>query len=203
MATTYICEVCNKEDKNQLEFKLKIWKSDGEVTHEMGLCLSCFNKLENQISNREDAKGRDLVKIDTILKKMDVRDRNSDLAHETRRRAVERRANTYGKIVALKSAVERELLIAVYAYEEVLSEKNNRRTSDASTWRMIKRRGILKAAEKAVNRNTDPINYSLLAEMGMHKWTFESVIVRHSEKFSPEVVERAKERLEEFQNISA
>jgi len=37
----------------------------------------------------------------------------------------------------------------------------------------------------------------------MHEWTFESVIVRHSEKFSPEAVKRAKERLEEFKTISA
>ena len=39
--------------------------------------------------------------------------------------------------------------------------------------------------------------------MGMHDLPFESVIVRYPEAFSPEVVEGAKARLEEFKKIRA
>jgi len=58
-----------------------------------------------------------------------VRDRNPDLAQKARRRAVELRAISYGN----KSEVELELLKALYAYEEVLSEKNKRKTRAART----------------------------------------------------------------------
>lgn len=54
-----------------------------------------------------------------------VRERNPELAQKARRRAVELRAISYKPT----SKVELELLKALYAYEEVLSEKNNRKTS--------------------------------------------------------------------------
>ena len=73
---------------------------------------------------------------------------NPDLAREARRRAVELRATAYGG----KTEVELKLLKALYAYEEVLSEKNKRKTRAARTWQMIKRYGIIGAAERAVNR---------------------------------------------------
>ena len=126
-----------------------------------------------------------------------VRDRNPDLARDARRRAVELRAASHG----VKSTVELELLKVTYAYEEVLSEKNKRRTRAARTWQMIDRYGIIAAAERAVNRKIEATGYKVLVAMGLHDLTFEAVIVRHPDKFSQEVVARAKERLEELENI--
>ena len=83
-----------------------------------------------------------------IQLEINVRDKNPELAREARRRAVELRAAAHG----IKSAVELELLKALYAYEEVLSEKNKRRTRASRTWQMINRHGIIGAAERAVNR---------------------------------------------------
>ena len=123
-----------------------------------------------------------------------VREKYPDLAREAHRRAVELRAIAHGT----KSAVELELLKALYAYEEVLSEKNKRRTSASRTWQMIKRHGIIGAAERAVNRSIEATGYKVLVEMGMHDLTFEAVIVRHPDAFSEEVVSRAKARLEEL-----
>lgn len=128
---------------------------------------------------------------------INVRDRNPDLAREARRRAVELRAASHG----IKSKVELELLKALYAYEEVLSEKNKRRTRAARTWQMINRHGIIAAAERAVNRKIEATGYKLLVAMGLHDLTFEAVIVRHPDKFSQEVVTRSKERLEELEKI--
>lgn len=126
-----------------------------------------------------------------------VRERNPDLAQKARRRAVELRAISYGN----KSEVELELLKALYAYEEVLSEKNKRRTSASRTWQMIKRHGIIHAAERAVDRKIEPAGYKLLAEMGMHDLTFEAVILRYPGSFDQEVVTRAKARLKELSEI--
>ena len=126
-----------------------------------------------------------------------VRDRNPDLARKARRRAVELRAISYGN----KNEVELELLKALYAYEEVLSEKNKRKTRAARTWQMIKRHGIIGAAERAVNREIEPAGYKVLVEMGMHDLTFEAVIVRYPDTFNQEVVSRAKSRLKELTEI--
>lgn len=128
---------------------------------------------------------------------INVRAKNPDLAREARRHAVELRATSHG----IKSAVELELLKALYAYEEVLSEKNKRRTRASRTWQMIKRHGIIVAAERAVNRKIEATGYKLLVAMGLHDLTFEAVIVRYPDKFSQEVVARAKERLEELEKI--
>lgn len=120
-----------------------------------------------------------------------VRDTNPNLAQKARRRAIELRAQEYG----VNNDVERELLKALYAYEEVLSMKNNKRTYASRTWQMINKYGLILAAEKAVDRNVDPAGYKLLSEMGMGDLTFEAVILRYPSNFSEGAVDRAKERL--------
>jgi hypothetical protein len=120
-----------------------------------------------------------------------------ELARKARRRAIDLRASAHGNI----SEVENELLKALYAYEEVLSEKNKRRTRASRTWPMIKRYGIIGAAERAVNRKADAMGYKLLVDMGLHDLTFEAVIVRFPETFSKQVVKLARSRLEELKNL--
>jgi len=124
---------------------------------------------------------------------INVRDRNPELAREARRRAVELRAASHG----IKSVVEMELLKALYAYEEVLSENNKRRTKASRTWQMIDRHGIIGAAERAVNRKIEATGYKVLVAMGLHDLTFEAVIVRYPDSFNEDVVSLAKERLRE------
>ena len=121
----------------------------------------------------------------------------TDLARKARLPAVELSAVDYG----YNNPIEKELLEALYAYEELLSKKNNRRTRASRTWPMVRRYGIIKAAEKAVNRPTDAMGYKVLVDMGMKDLTFESVIVRHPEAFSKEIVKLARKRLVELKNI--
>jgi hypothetical protein len=123
-----------------------------------------------------------------------VQAKHPTLAKEARRRAVELRAALYGA----KNAAELEALKAVYAYEEVLTAKNGKRTSASRTWHMIKRHGIIGAVERAVNREAETSGYTALLEMGMQDLAFEAVIVRYPELFSSEAVERAKTRVEEW-----
>lgn len=117
-----------------------------------------------------------------------------DLADEARMRAVELRAESYGA----DTDAEKECLQAIYAYEEVLSENNGRRTSAARTWQMIKRHGILGAAERAVNRAQETAGYKALIEMGLQEFAFEAVILRHPDVFSPDAVAISKLRLQEW-----
>lgn len=114
-----------------------------------------------------------------------------DLAQEARRRAIELRATAYGA----NSTVEQQCLEAVYAYEEVLSAKQGRRVSASRTWQMIKRHGILKAVDRVVSRPDDAAGYTALIEMGLEKFAFEAVVVRHPDEFSFEAVEQSKVRV--------
>jgi hypothetical protein len=49
---------------------------------------------------------------------------------------------------------------------------------------MISRYGIVGAAERAVNRKIEAMDYIVLVEMGLHDLTFEAVIVHFPEAFS-------------------
>ena len=123
-----------------------------------------------------------------------IRLKHPELAEEARRRAVELRAAEYGS----SSQAEKECLQAIYAYEEVLTKKNGRRTRASRTWQMIKRHGILASAERAVDRQAETAGYKALAEMGLQEFAFEAVILRHPHLFSENAVRRSKERMNEW-----
>lgn len=123
-----------------------------------------------------------------------VRLGHPELADQARKRAIEIRATEYGST----TQAEKECLQAIYAYEEVLSKKNGRRTRATRTWQMIKRHGILTSAERAVNRQTETTGYKALAEMGLQEFAFEAVILRYPDMFSEEAVERSRQRMKEW-----
>jgi hypothetical protein len=121
-----------------------------------------------------------------------------DLAKEAQLRAIQLRAEQYGA----KSQAEREALEAVYAYEEVLSKKNGRRTRATRTWQMIDRHGIVGAIERAVDREQEAQGYKALVEMNLQELAFEAVILRHPALFSEAAVKKSKERLQTWMEPS-
>lgn len=121
-----------------------------------------------------------------------------DLAQEARKRAVALRAEFYGA----ESQVERECLEAIYAYEEVLTAKNGRKTKASRTWQMIKKHGILPAVERAVNRPQETVGYAALLEMGLEDYAFEAVVVKFPDLFSEEAVVRCEARIEQWKSTT-
>jgi hypothetical protein len=119
------------------------------------------------------------------------------LINQARQRAVELRTLNH----SVSSEVEAELYRVLYAYEEILSQKNKKRTRAGRTWQMVNRYGIIGTAERAVNRKIEPQGYKLLAEFGMKDLTFEAVIAKYPEAFSHEAVTTAKARLVEFEDL--
>jgi len=119
----------------------------------------------------------------------------TDLAIKARRRSIELRANRHGN----SKGVEVELLKVLYAYEDILTLKNKRKTHASRTWQMVKRYGIIKAAERAVNRPVEAMGYKILVERGMKDLTFEAVIIKYPKEFSREIVKLAKNRVEELE----
>ncbi|MPS48760.1 hypothetical protein [Methylobacillus sp.] len=132
---------------------------------------------------------------ETFAKNVTERGR-PDLALAARKRAVALRAAEYGA----QSDIERECIEAVYAYEEILSQKNGKKTKASRTWPMIKKHGIIVAVERAVNREAESQGYTALVEMGLEDYAFEAVILRHPEAFSTEVVERSRLRVAAHQS---
>lgn len=119
-----------------------------------------------------------------------------ELAAQAREKATELRAEKYGA----KSQAEKEALQAIYAYEEVLSKKNGKRTRASRTWPMVERHGIIEAVERAVNRSHETQGYSSLVEMGLQEFAFEAVILRHRHLFSDAAVRISEERMAEWRN---
>jgi hypothetical protein len=122
----------------------------------------------------------------------------TELARAARHRAIDLRVKKVGNM----SEVEAELWGALFAYEELLSIKNGRRTPASRTRQMIQKYGIIGTAERAVNRTIDAKGYTDLVDMGFQDKTFEAIIVKYTGAFMPEAVEQAKRRLTEYHAIS-
>lgn len=118
-----------------------------------------------------------------------------DLAAQARRRSVELRASSKGAT----NDAEREALEAIYAVEEVMTQRNGKKTHASRTWQSIQRHGILQTVERVVARNKPTDAYEALVTMGMDDFTFEAVVTRHPEHFAPETLAIAKQRLAELQ----
>ncbi|MDR7135810.1 hypothetical protein J2X06_003028 [Lysobacter niastensis] len=117
-----------------------------------------------------------------------------DLALQAKQRAVELRAVAYGAT----SDAERACLEAVFAYEEILSARNGKRTRASRTWQMIKRHGIIAATERAVDRPDETAGFAALEEAGLGQYAFEAVILRHPDLFSESALVRSRERMSGF-----
>ena len=94
----------------------------------------------------------------------------------------------------------KEALEAVYAYEEVLTLKNGKKTKASRTWQMIERHGIIGAVERAVNRSAETQGYTALIEMGLKDYAFEAVILRYPSVFSREAVNISQQRVAQWKN---
>lgn len=117
-----------------------------------------------------------------------------DLARQARRRAVILCAASYGAT----TVAEREALEAVYAVQEVMSQRNGKKTRASRTWQSFERHGILQTVERVVSRARETEGYAALVEMGMDDFTFEAVVLRNPDQFQPETIERARQRLAEL-----
>ncbi|MDN3453610.1 MULTISPECIES: hypothetical protein [unclassified Psychrobacter] len=120
-----------------------------------------------------------------------------DLVKQAKERAIELKAEAYGA----ETSAEREAIKAVYAYEEVLSVNNGKKTRASRTWPMIQKYGIINAVERAVNRKAETKGYTVLLEMGLEAYAFEAVILRYPELFSENAVGISQQRMSEWKSI--
>ena len=107
-----------------------------------------------------------------------------DLAQKAHKRTLELRAENYGA----KSQAERDCVVAVYAYEEVLAAQKGRKTRASKMWYLIKSRGAVSAIENAVNRKVNTTDYAALRAIGLQDCAFEAVVLRYPDLFLPDTV---------------
>lgn len=120
-----------------------------------------------------------------------------DLVKQARARAIQIKAEAYGA----ETSAEREAIEAVYAYEEVLSTNNGKKTRASRTWPMIQKYGIINTVERAVNRKAETKGYTALLDMGLEAYAFEAIILRYPELFSESAVEISQQRMKEWENV--
>ena len=114
-----------------------------------------------------------------------------DLVKEARLRSLQLKANHHLDI----SEVERECLMAVYAYEEVLAQKNGRKTRANRTWQVIERYGVVAGIERLVCKQNESSGFTVLSSLGLADYLFENVVLRNADAFSEEAMIASKARL--------
>jgi hypothetical protein len=104
-----------------------------------------------------------------------------DIALEARRRAVDLQVSTHESPTPL----ETEALAAIYASEAAMSHQKGKKARATKTWQIVKEKGLLQAAERAVNSEAD---LAALAELGLEDLSFDALILRHPDSFSAAAV---------------
>jgi hypothetical protein len=102
------------------------------------------------------------------------------------------------------SDFEEAVFHALAGYEIALSIKNNRRVAANRTRNLLKRRTPQEALEFLVSVSNESYGFQTLADMQLAEFTFEGVVVRFPNLFTPEQVEKAQRRLDDiFENRGA
>ncbi len=159
-------------------------------------CLSTTERKAEELPPLV-AKLQTVKECETLARNAEARSRK-DIAALARRRAIQIRTGALGA----NSEVERECIEAVLAYEDARSHLSGKRITASRTWPMIKRHGAVEAIERVVKRASDAAGYKALLEMGLESYSFEAVVLRHPESFSPEAAARSRDRLEALQDAN-
>ena len=146
--------------------------------------------MDDRVKNLDTPKKCEIFAKNALLK-----DRE-DLAKQAKERAIQLKAEDYGA----ETLAEKEAIKAVYAYEEILSANNGKKTRASRTWPMIQKYGIINAVERAVNRKAETKGYTVLLEMGLEAYAFEAVILRYPDQFSESAVEISRQRMSEWES---
>ena len=90
----------------------------------------------------------------------------------------------------------RDFHATLAAYEQLLTEKNGRNQPAGRTRQKIKNKGIVQSLSDWATSKAETPGFKLLVDAGLYEFTGECVVVRHAERFPPEVVAKARARLD-------
>jgi len=109
--------------------------------------------------------------------------------------AFDRMCQVYANRFDPQSELERDCLVAVAAYEWVLTDKNGQNTAATRVRGSINRNGIKVAIANSVLRGKRTIGLKTLIEMNKIGFSFEYVVKKYHDEFPRKVVEAAEKAL--------
>lgn len=112
-----------------------------------------------------------------------------DIYYEALRRLCEITGLNY------EDPLEQDFYSMLTAYEELLTQKNNRRTAATRTRQKLTNKGVLQCLEDWARSPSETAGFTALIEAGLVELTGEYLVAKYPERFSDEVVRRANERL--------
>jgi hypothetical protein len=89
----------------------------------------------------------------------------------------------------------RDFWVTVAAYEQLLSEKNERCTPASRTRQKVAKDGILATVQSWARKREPTMGFELLAQAGQWKLTGEYLVLKHAERFDQADVDSARARL--------
>lgn len=92
--------------------------------------------------------------------------------------------------------IVKEFFQTLAAYEQLLTEKNGRKTAASRTRQKIRNKGVHQSLVDWTLGNTETNGFSLLVERGMPQFTAEYLVARYASRFPEQVVARAHARLD-------
>jgi hypothetical protein len=114
-----------------------------------------------------------------------------ELEAQARRRASELQALEEG----FTSPAQQAIAVALYAYEEQQTRLKGKTFRANRTRQMLARHGALAAAERVVLNRQPSQGFEVFEETGLQELSFEAIINRYPEEFSPDSVSAARARL--------
>ena len=92
--------------------------------------------------------------------------------------------------------VEYDFWQMINVFEQTLTDENGKTTRLSRTRQKVGRDGVIQTlSDWTLGRETR--GFQMLLERGMHRYTGEAIVLRHSEKFSEAVLDAARSRLSE------
>jgi len=82
------------------------------------------------------------------------------------------------------------------AYEQLLTEKNERNTAASRTRQKISNKGVHQSLIEWTRGKSETNGFKLLVEKGLPEYTGEYLVVRYADRFPADVVNLATERLQ-------
>jgi hypothetical protein len=93
-----------------------------------------------------------------------------------------------------RDSLVREFHSTLTAYEELLSEKNQKKTLASRTRQKLARKGVVQCLEDWASQKTSD-GLELLVANGLFHLTAEYLVVKYAERFSTEAVSAAQSKL--------
>jgi hypothetical protein len=90
----------------------------------------------------------------------------------------------------------RDFYETLAAYEQLLTEKNGRNTPATRTRQKLANKGVHLSLVEWTRGKIETNGFTLLVDAGMPEYTGEYLVARYADRFPPDVVQLARERLE-------